>query len=77
MLTVYANRLIVQIKEQGDGTFPITPVQGTYIVGGSQVLGAFFTFLYAGRIGRRPVFIIGYFLMALVLFVCGLSMLME
>ena len=26
VLTVYANRLIVQIKEQGDGTFPITPV---------------------------------------------------
>ena len=26
VLTVYANRFIVQIKEQGDGTFPITPI---------------------------------------------------
>ena len=59
-INVYANRLLTMIAEsEGGADFPITPIQGTYIIGIANTIGANIPILYAGKVGRRPVFILG------------------
>ena len=59
-INAYANRLLTAMAEsEGGGDFPITPIQGTYIIGLANTIGANIPILYAGKVGRRPVFIFG------------------
>ena len=44
-IIIYANRLLVQMEEQGGGSFPLTPVQGTYFIGLSNALPAILAIL--------------------------------
>ena len=46
-ILLYANRLLVQMNEQGDGSFPLTPIQGTYIIGFANALASSIPVLYA------------------------------
>lgn len=57
-ITVYSNRLLTKMVEDG-GDFPITPLQGTYIIGLANAVGSNIPVFYAGKIGRRPIFILG------------------
>ena len=77
-MIVYASRLLEKMNEEaGDGgeKFPLTPIQGTYVIGFANAIGASIPVLYANRIGRRTLFNIGYLAMAVILFICGLSIL--
>ena len=71
-INVYANRLLEQMEEEG-GSFPLTPLQGTYIIGFSNALFAILAILIVTNFGRRPIYIFGQLIMSIFLFVCGLS----
>ena len=73
-INVYANRLLVKMEEQG-GSFPLTPRQGTYVIGAVNGLAALLALYTITLQGRRPIFIQGQFFMAVWLFLCGLSVL--
>ena len=47
------------------------------MIGIANAVGASLPVLYAGKIGRRPVFVVGHFAIALGLFLCGLCVLYE
>lgn len=76
-IVVYASRLLEKMNEQDEGgeKFPLTPIQGTYIIGFANALGASIPILYANKIGRRPVFIYGSLAVTISLFFCGLAIL--
>ena len=74
-IIIFTNRLLTKMSEQEDGgsDFPITPLQGTYIIGLANIIGSNIPVLYSGKVGRRPVFILGQLGMATSLFLVGLS----
>ena len=75
-INVYANRLLVKMQE-GGGEFPLTPRQGTYVIGAVNGLAALLAIWTITLQGRRPIFIQGQFFMAVWLFLCGLSVLEQ
>ena len=73
-ILLYGNRLLVQMQEQGGAEeFPISPVQGTYIIGAAILFFAILVFFYIERIGRKPIMVAGQFFMSLFLFLGGLA----
>merc|ERR1719469_696197 len=64
------------MEEQGGG-FPLTPIQGTYVIGASNAIAAILAIGTIQMFGRRSILICGQLSMALCLFVCGLSVLNE
>jgi len=73
-VNVYANSLLVQMQEQGGGDdFPISPIQGGYMVGAANMIFALGSIIYVERIGRRPIMIAGQLLMFAFLLICGLG----
>jgi len=53
------------MQEEGDGatdgesSFPLTPIQGTYVIGLANAISSALPFFYVNRVGRKPVFVIG------------------
>mmetsp|Transcript_11546 Transcript_11546/g.13759 ORF Transcript_11546/g.13759 Transcript_11546/m.13759 type:complete len:158 (-) Transcript_11546:115-588(-) len=72
-INIYANQLLVQIEKQGDEDFPLTPIQGTYLIGLANFIASTLPLLYIHRVGRKPIFVTGFLAMALAMFFCGLS----
>ena len=60
------------MEKQGGG-FGITPLEGTYIIGAANAVFAIIALGVISCLGRRPIYIIGQLSMAVVLFICGLS----
>ena len=60
------------MEEEGGGSFPLTPTQGTYVIGAINLIGAILAIAVVQMLGRRTIFIFGQLLMSLTLFVCGL-----
>ena len=58
-INVYANRLLVKMEEEGDGSFPITPLTGTYIVGLSNAIPAIFMIAGINWLGRKTIYMAG------------------
>ena len=61
------------MEEEGDD-FPLTPLQGTYVVGFVNGISASLAIFVISVAGRRPILIIGELFMTLFLFLCGLSL---
>ena len=57
-INVYANRLLTKMEEDG-GEFPLTPLQGTYVVGFVNAISATLAVFIISLAGRRPILIIG------------------
>ena len=57
-VNIYANRLLEQIEEEG-GEFPLTPVQGTLVIGLSNATFSLIAIAIVANFGRRPIFIFG------------------
>ena len=73
-ILIYANRLLVKMQEDGGADeFPLTPIQGTYLVGASNMVFALLVIFYIERVGRKPILIVGHFFMTVFLFLCGLG----
>ena len=64
------------MAEQGGGSFPLSPIQGTYVIGCCNAIPALIAILTIQMFGRRTIYITGQFFMALSLFLCGYSILM-
>ena len=74
-INVYANRLLVQMEEEGDGTFPITPLTGTYIIGLSNAIPAIMQIGMITWLGRKTYYLLGEFFMAVFMTLCGVCVL--
>ena len=61
------------MEEQGGGSFPLTPTQGTYIIGLSNAIPAMAAILTIQVLGRRTIYITGQFFMSVFLVLCGVS----
>ena len=61
------------MEAEGTGHFPLTPTQGTYVIGVCSAVPACLATLTIQIFGRRTILITGYFFMALSLLVCGYS----
>ena len=59
IVTVYATRLLILIKEQTNGEFPISPLAGTIIIGIACAVFAILGAFVVKMIGRRKILIIG------------------
>ena len=75
-INVYANRLLVQMEEQG-GSFPITPTQGTYLIGACNAIPSLLALITIQLFGRRTIYIYGQFFMGACLCSAGLCALYE
>ena len=71
---IYANRLLIQMEESG-GDLPLTALQGTYVIGATNVISAILAISFISVVGRRPIFITGELAMCICLFLCGLAIL--
>lgn len=76
-INVYANRLLVQMEEQGGGSFPLSPRQGTYVIGAMNGLGATLSVLVVMYFGRKSILVVGQFFIGLFMFLCGLCIMQE
>ena len=76
-LIIYANSLLVQMSEQGSEDFPLTPIQGTWLIAISTMFASSLPLLYNHKFGRKTLFMTGYLLMSFVLFMTGLSIYKE
>ena len=47
------------MEEEGDGSFPITPLTGTYIVGLSNAIPAIFMIAGINWLGRKTIYMAG------------------
>lgn len=63
------------MEEESEGTFPIKPLVGTYIIGMSNAIPALICIVTINWFGRRTLYIQGQFFMALFCFLCGLALL--
>ena len=54
----YAKRLLQQMEEQGGG-FGLTPLQGTYIIGASNMIASLLALGMISIMGRRTIYILG------------------
>jgi hypothetical protein len=59
IVTVYATRLLILIKEQTNGEFPISPLAGTIVIGIACAVFAILGAFVVKMIGRRKILIIG------------------
>ena len=62
------------MEEEG-GSFPLTPLQGTYIIAASNAIPALIAILTIQLFGRRTIYITGQFFMSIFMFLCGLCVL--
>lgn len=63
--------------EQQGGSFPLTPLEGTYVIGAANAISAILAIGVISFFGRRSILITGHFFMSIWLFVCGLSILYQ
>jgi len=61
------------MEEKGGGEFPLSPKEGTYVIGSVNAISAIIAIGTIQMFGRRTILISGQFFMALWLFLCGLS----
>ena len=65
-------------ESSGDGSsFPLTPLEGTYIIGLNNAVFSLLAILLIISFGRRTLLTAGSFFMALSTFMCGLCILYE
>ena len=76
-IMVYVNRLLVQMKEQSSGEFPIDPVTGGFLIGLTLAITGYFPMFYAQRVGRKSIYIFGHLVMALSLLSVGICLNQE
>ena len=76
-LIIYVNSLLVQMNEQGSEDFPLTPIQGSWLVAISTMVASSLPLLYNHKLGRKTLFVTGYLSMSVVVFLCGLSVYNE
>lgn len=65
------------MEEEGGGSFPLTPLQGTYIIGAVNGIAATLTILIVATFGRRTILVSGQFFMGLFMILCGVSIMQE
>lgn len=53
------------------GDFPLTPLQGGYLIGISNALASLVVLLYIEKVGRKTILTLGQLAMSLLLFACG------
>ena len=74
-INVYTKRMIEQMIEQaGEDSFPMTPLEGTYVIAATNGIAATLAIFVVQYFGRRPIFIVGAFAMTVFLFLCGLGL---
>ena len=57
--SVYATRILMNIRDETDGAFPISPFVGAYIIGIANALAAFASQFPVYFLGRKTLFFFG------------------
>ena len=65
------------MEEQSGGSFFITPLQGTYLLGATNAFFSLVPLYTINKLGRRTHYILGQLFMAVFLFICGYAALKE
>lgn len=76
-INMYANRLLLNMKQQTDGEFPISPLTGTFILGIVNAVSGLLAIIPISYIGRKPVLVTGYGLMSIALGLAGLGLVIK
>jgi len=75
-INIYANRMLVQMTEQA-GSFPLTPLQGTYVLGAVNGVTSVLAVACISFFGRKPILYVGQFAMGFFMMLCGVSVMYE
>ena len=59
MILMFCNRLLVKLKDQTDGKFPISPLAGSYMIGVASCVFALLGVLVIKYLGRKTIFAVG------------------
>ena len=60
-VVMYISRILIKIDDQTGGDFPISPLIGAYCVGVSTCIFAFMGALVVKLLGRKMIFVVGFF----------------
>lgn len=69
----YATRLLINMDKASNGTFPISPMTGTWILGVVNMTFSLIAFFVIGTFGRRTLLVGGSLAMGICLISSGLS----
>ena len=72
-LNQYAVRFLERIQEDSAGAFPVSPKNGSYVIGASNGISALCAILIMANFGRRPILIAGEATMAIFTFMTALG----
>ena len=59
------------------GNFPLTPLQGGYLIGVTNAVAALLVIFYIERVGRKTILVTGQLTMAILLFICGYAIMQK
>ena len=76
-VNVYITQLLILLKEQTNGEFPISPGLGAFITAIANLIGVLVSFIPMRLMGRKSIFVMGYGCLSVLLFVIGLAYLKE
>jgi len=62
-INMYAPQLLEDMQEKSGGTFPISPLVGSYLVGLANGVAAILSMFTGGFFGRKTIFLTGHALM--------------
>ena len=65
MILMFCNRLLIRLRDQTDGKFPISPLAGSYMIGVASCVFALLGVLVIKYLGRKTIFAVGLLVMGI------------
>ena len=76
-VNVFITQLLIMLKEQTEGQFPVSPGLGAFSVAVVNMIGTIFALVPVRLLGRKSIFMMGYGGMSLDLLLIGLAYLKQ
>ena len=72
-VNVFITQLLIILKEDTDGAFPVSPGLGAFLVAVVNMIGTILALIPVRLLGRKAIFMIGYGGMSLDLLLIGVA----
>lgn len=77
VINAYATRLLLKLQAETNGSFPVKPLWGTYLLGFANFFWAFVALFTLNRFGRKTLLLFGQLGMTITLLIVGILLLTK